>query len=324
MARTKGQFSVEMAKTPSRKAEATSESHCVACDRLLREEDRALFVEEEKGRIFCSEECILNFFSPEIEKMEEEYARQISDSDLSEEDREKLTHLRNSTITEPDELWREMRVTGDYYYTLISEFSFKKKPVWCICRSLFLRGEPSFLFMSIVTKNAALVNNYRKGEQIEWTKPQPEGSSKEKVPLDAEQVVNSSGMTLDSVTVPFTDDEQFRAEVLKHRKKDDIAFNEFEAYQYCLDDTLKHPEEVWSWKSETQGKPKVYHFIKHYPKEEPSFWYVVVARETDDRDQLEILETFPTRDTEWLGRFRFGVQEIGETHQATNPGRILH
>lgn len=295
-------------------------TNCVCCNRELREEDRALFVEEEVGRIFCSEECILNFFSPEIERLEADYKRQVSDSDLNEAESEKLAHLRGSTLGDPDEIWRELKVNGDYYYTMISEYSYKKKPIWSVCISLFLKGEPSFLFMSLVTKNPALVDEYRKGERVEWMKQQKNGGK----PKDAEESLQDDEGGTASLAPTFTDDEKFRSQVTRHRKKTDIPASEFEAYHYCLDDTLKHPDEVWSWVNNSGHKGKVFHFIKHYPKETPSFWCVIVARETEDREQLEILEVYPTNDPAWLEHFRFGSQDIGESTTTQSSGRVLH
>lgn len=295
-------------------------SHCVACNKALREEDRALFVEEEVGRIFCSEECILNLFSPEIERLETEYQKQVSDKDLTALDKEKLSHLRQSTLSEPDEIWRELKVSGDHYYTMIAEYSYKKKSVWCVCVSLFLRGEPSFLFMSFVTKNASLVDSFRRGERMEWVRTE---EGKADAPKDAEQIIHGSGQPLDRLASAFTDDETFRADVIKYRRKDDIPASKFEEYQYCMEDTLKTPDEVWSWMTTAKKPVKVFHFIKHYPNENPAFYVVIVARETSDKEQLEILEIYPTKDQNWLERFRNGTQEIGEP-ETREVVRVLH
>ncbi|MCM0606026.1 MAG: hypothetical protein KA715_08040 [Xanthomonadaceae bacterium] len=295
-------------------------SHCVACNKTLREEDRALFVEEELGRVFCSEECILNLFSPEIERIEGEYQKLVSDKDLTALDKEKLSHLRQSTLSDPDEIWRELKLTGDHYYTMIAEYSYKKKPVWCVCVSLFLRGEPSFLFMSFVTKNQSIVDAFRKGERMEWVRTE-DGAP---VTKDAEQIIHGGGQPLDRLASAFTDDETFRADVVKSRRKDDIPASKFESYQYCMEDTLKNPDEVWSWMTTAKKPVKVFHFIKHYPNESPAFYSVVVARETSDKEQLEILEIFPTKDQEWLKRFRHGTQEIGESLDQKDAARVLH
>src|SRR6185437_11906083 len=84
-----------------------SEETCQHCSKTLMSDERALFVEEEVGRIFCSEACIAAFFAPEIERLEKDYLRKVSGSDLSKEERESFSHLRWITLQEPDEIWRE-------------------------------------------------------------------------------------------------------------------------------------------------------------------------------------------------------------------------
>ena len=45
---------------------------CANCAKSLKGSERALFVEEEIGRIFCSEECISEYFTPDVEVLEQE------------------------------------------------------------------------------------------------------------------------------------------------------------------------------------------------------------------------------------------------------------
>src|SRR4051812_14872380 len=66
---------------------------CKNCSRNLSGSDQALFVEEEIGRVFCSENCIAGFFSDDIERLEKEYFRKLSPSDLTGQARDSLNHL---------------------------------------------------------------------------------------------------------------------------------------------------------------------------------------------------------------------------------------
>lgn len=128
--------SAELEATPSL---LPSPECCAHCANPMGPGDRALFVEEEVGRSFCSEDCIGGYFAHEVERLESDYQQRLSSSDLSASEREKLAHLRWPTLREPDEVWREKTLSGDYRYTLISQFH-NDKPVWCVCISLFLRG----------------------------------------------------------------------------------------------------------------------------------------------------------------------------------------
>ena len=96
------------------------QDRCIHCARSLRGDDqRALYVEEEVGRVFCSEECITAHFAPEIKRMEAEYFERLPANDLPGEERDGFAHLRWITLQEADEIWGETNGTGDYRYTLV-------------------------------------------------------------------------------------------------------------------------------------------------------------------------------------------------------------
>ncbi len=309
--------------------------------------DRALFVEEEVGRSFCSEDCIGGYFAHEVERLESDYQQRLSSSDLSASEREKLAHLRWPTLREPDEVWREKTLSGDYRYTLISQFH-NDKPVWCVCISLFLKGEPSFLFMSLLTRNAALVEHYRRGERMSWVKRnaseknigQSLDFSPEQQALDGTVIPESDpdlmeaagfstapadGLALDGWSV----EESLRATSSGERSADDIPPEEFAAYQSCLEETLQGPDELWSLEASNEEEDvRLYHFIKHYADED-GFWYLIIAREvpaTDaEEEHLEVLDAFPTRDAELVGRYRQGQQELDNTvEEPVSTARVLH
>lgn len=302
--------------------------HCQNCAKALMADDRALFVEEEMGRVFCSENCITNFFSPEIERLEKEYHRRVSQGDLTKEERESYSHLRWITLQEPDEIWREKTLAGDQRYTLISEFQPGAKRIWCICICLFLKGEPSFLYLAFTTKNASMANAYKRGERVEWAKTEKRAKAGGHVDdVEGEETQASEDMRSDRLADEWTEDETFLAEVNQERREDDIPVEEFAAYEKCLEESLETPDEVWSCKP---GKlsAKLYHFIRHYraepdQEEGQGYWYVIVARETDDEEQIEILDAFPTRDSALVDRYRRGEQEVG--HTAPGPAsRVVH
>lgn len=314
----------------SAKASPTSLPHkkveqelCYHCSKDLSGPERALFVEEELGRIFCSENCIANFFTPEIERLEKEYFRRVSSSDLTSEEKEAYAHFRWITLQEPDEVWCEKTLTGDNRYTLISEFQPGNKRVWCICICLLLRGEPSFLYLAFTSKNAAMVNQYRKGERVQWVRPENADSSKKSNENESGPESNSKESRGDRLADAWTDDETFMAQLVQERSADDISADEFSLYQSCLEETLQEPDEVWSFKTGSSLSPKLYHFIRYYPDENPGVWYVIVAREADDEEQIEILDAFPTRDSSFVDRYRRGDQEVGaKDHRPLS--RVVH
>lgn len=315
-------------KTRSEKP-AVNPDACYHCAKgLSGDNERALFVEEEVGRIFCSESCIAAFFTPEIERLEKEFFRRLTPSDLAGEEREGLAHLRWITLQEPDEVWREKTLSGDYRYTLISEFKPGSKKIWSICICLFLRGEPSFLYLAFPTKNSAMANQYRRGEQVEWIRPAAqsqtsiEGGSVDVTDAEAEDGQNGEEK-LDRLADAWTEDETVLAQLNKGRSKDDIPPSDYGLYQACLEETLEAPDEVWSHESQGNDPTKLYHFIKHYPDEKPGIWFVIVARETDDEEQIEIIDAFPSRDPQLVEHYRRGEQEVGQLETKSAP-RVVH
>ncbi len=318
--------------------------HCFACSSVLESDERALFVEEEKGRIFCSEDCISNFFAPDVERLEKEYLKQLSSSDLNGDEKEKLAHLRWITLEEPDEIWREKTLTGDHRFTLISEFKPGNRPIWCVCICLFLRGEPSFLYMAFPTKNAAMVNFYRRGERVQWAKPTREsGTEADQKPGDFQSddpvangqvLLTPSGPRLiDGLADSWTEDETRRAQMVGNRRRDDIPAEEYEKYQSCMEQTLEEPDEVWTLQLDEEERAKsedpldqlrLFHFVRQYPNGKSNYWYVIVARETEDEDEIEILDAFPTRDSDLVENYRRGTQEVGVGEEASAQTRMVH
>lgn len=292
---------------------------CYHCNQSLKgENERALFVEEEVGRVFCSESCIAAYFTPEIERLEKEFFRRLSSSDLSGDERENLAHLRWITLQEPDEVWREKTLSGDYRYTLISEFKPGAKKIWSICICLFLRGEPSFLYLAFPTRNTAMVNHYRRGERVEWAPPQA-GQSVE-TEAGAAGVEEKSDRLADA----WTEDETVLAQLNKGRSPDDIPPQDYALYQSCLEETLETPDEVWSHASPGDDPIGLYHFIRHYPDQKPGIWFVIVAREIEgDEEQIEIIDAFPTKDPNLVEHYRQGEQELGQVEPKASA-RVVH
>ncbi len=324
-----------------------SQECCAHCVKALAPGERALFVEEEVGRSFCSEDCISQYFAPEAERLESEYQKRWVEGDITSEGREELAHLRWSTLQDPDEVWREKTLSGDYRYTLIAGF---EDEVWCVCLSLFLKGEPSFLFLNVVTRNQALVEHYRRGERISWVKrDSKERSSAQNPEFSLEQqaldgtvipgidadLMESAGFTTapaDGLALDgWSTEESLRAAVGGERRDDDIPPSEFGVYQGCLEETLQDPSELWALEAISDDEEvRLYHFIRQYPESEgQGFWYVIVAREVTgsetEEDHLEVLDAFPTRDSDLVGRFRQGRQELeGGPSEPPVSTRVLH
>lgn len=317
-------------KLSAKTATQSAVEHCCSCDKVLESKARVLFVEEELGRIFCSEDCITQYFQHEIEALEKEYLKARPKDELTGEEREKHAHLRWMTLQEPDEIWRQKTAEGDHRYTLISEFKTDARTIWCVCICLFLRGEPSFLYIAFPTKSQSLVNHFRKGDRVEKVTDQIKSPKKGMIV----EYENDEHKPSDGLAEPWTDSETMQAEIHSRRDAKDIPQEEFALYEHMLEPTLEHPDELWVMESKDDGEPTRYHFIKKFDSSENKIAtesnhpvsYVVVAQESnEDSEQLEIVESIPTRDERMIRRFRRGTrEETLQKAQGTAISRMVH
>jgi hypothetical protein len=300
-------------------------TRCKSCEKDLKSQETAYFVEEDVERVFCSEKCILRHFGPEIDRLEAEYYKTLAENELTAKQKAKYAELRWTTLQNPDEIYMQKNSEGDNVYTLISEYKVDKIRLWSVCVTLFLRGEPSFLFMAFLTKNKSTVDYYRRGEKLDFVR-KPNA-----VPPDPEETQQSAGDAStseksDRLALPWTEEESVRAELSNTtRKKTDIPEKEFAKFDACLDETIENPTEVWIVSmGEQQSGSDLIHFIKHYKEVDRPYWYVIVARKLEE-DQIEILDAFPTVDPQLVKNYRRGTPEhlLLENPEKV-PGKVVH
>jgi hypothetical protein len=290
---------------------------CWQCDQDIPNRAHAYFVEEEVGRLFCSESCITDAFQPDIQKLEKIYQNFSSQPDLSDAEREKFSDLRWRSLEQPNEVWMEKTVHGDHRYTLIKVENIEGKPVAAVAVCLMLRGEPSFLFIAFVTANAQLVDDFRRGDRMQIIQRDAEGNAERgaagghTVPS---QDANAPMANLALYQGPdrlaeggWNEDDSIRVLLTQTRKKTDIPDDEFKQYEHCLEETLQSPNELWSY--QIAAKRKAYHFIKKYDFDAGSYWYVIIAKDADDVSQIELSDAFPTNDPDLVERARHGYAE---------------
>ncbi|HTL13463.1 MAG TPA: hypothetical protein VL588_13300, partial [Bdellovibrionota bacterium] len=144
---------------------------------------------------------------------------------------------------------------------------------------------------------------------------------------DSEEAGQEAEPVLDCLADPWTVDETIRAELVARRKASDIPRKVFAKYEGCIAPTLEKPDQVWSLEISSEGR-RMFHFIKHFgaqtseaPSKDP-FWYVLVARETGEPDQIEILDAFPSTDAEHVTSFRTGVKEMDGPGKDDQPAAV--
>ncbi len=296
--------------TNKKQSKISTLNQCRFCEKILDENQRVLFVEEEVGRVFCAEECILSYFNPEIDLLETRLQTHRKSEDFSDMEREELVHLKWSTLEQPDEVWCEKTLAGDYRYTLITVYDLEGEQIWSVAVTLFLNAEPSFLFLSFPTRDRSLVEVFKKGEPIEIQKFRSERDESQTTKIITSEGIKDN-VSFDGLAEPWTLDETITAELRKKRRREDIPVADYGLYEDCVEDTLQNPDEVWL-------NQKLYHFIKKFEEaKDATFWYVVAAKETNEDDQLEIIDQFPTQDLALIEAYRTGSCEVVSNEDQT-------
>ncbi|MBN20944.1 MAG: hypothetical protein CL678_06595 [Bdellovibrionaceae bacterium] len=315
--------SLEIEETDlKRQTDSSALTHCEHCNTGLDKDDRALFVEEEHGKIFCSEDCIIKNYGNEIEKLEKRFYDHLSSDDLDGEKREELAYLRWENLTQPQTVWKNQEDKSEApQYTLISEFQIDGQSVWSVCVTLMLRNEPSFLFLAFVTRDPELVHVFERGEEVDPTPFQHKTDEKgeyrsgEDPHLPPEEE-GEKDPGFDGLADSWTVDDTFRADLKNKRTSGDVPRESFESYEDCIEDTLQFPDEVWKVSvgtEEDDPEPVVlYHFIRKHDATDDhgAFWYIVVGREMEGAEQVELLDSFPSIDEALVNQYRQGELQV--------------
>ena len=320
---------------PVQKESRTDQTECSMCGKDLRVLPRALFVEEEVGRTFCCEECISEYYQDDIQVLEKKYLRLRGRDDLTGEERTRYSHLRWITLEEPDEIWCEKTASGELRYTLISEFKPESRKIWNVCICLFLKNEPSFLYLAFPTQKLSLVKKFRTGTKIERVRDERKGArgtAADRASRDEEtsegESPTQSPETLDRVAEDWTENEGLRAKLQHNKNAADIRMKDYGLFEHLADPTLETPDELWVQDGADGAEPDQYAFIRYFPNEGTEdvsgVWYIVTAQESEESEELELLTQIPTVDAKLVQKYRQGrsQQIVSQANDAQN--RFIH
>jgi hypothetical protein len=272
---------------------------CFKCSKTVEEKD-AIIIDEEKDHIFCSEDCLYQHFSVQIEFMEKEFQKKRQSKDIPQSDFSKYTECLEELLEGPDEIWHDTETTPDTpYYHYIGQFVVEEQSIYYVA-SVHLTGEnPTFVFLHFPTTDSALVEHFRRGRLI-YDKSQAE------IEIDgAEEDALSEGDELAQGL--------FNA-MLAFRSSKDFPESEFGEYLQYRSETIEEADEIWR-SNDLQGNTLV-HFIKEFTSDDVEFYYVVVTIQDVVSGNHFVLFSFPTSDSGLVDRYR-----QGETLDTQNPVR---
>lgn len=251
---------------------------CTECKKIIQTLPELLFVEENSNKGFCSEECIEFYYSPmlkyyeinlyqlrsKLDLLSESFSFELSDHDLIEE-----------VIRAPSEIWRTENELHEEIFSYIRHFNQASVVILCTV----LSNDPSFIFLSTITNSEKLLAEFRQGERI---------------------VKITESLTDEIIQDLESKKSHFIADLLSKRLDNDIPFENFPSYEYCLTHTLESPDEVFEFKDREGDFLQTY--IKSFNRNNKNFFYIIITF-----NNMTIL-AFPTEDMNLYGEFRVGKQ----------------
>ncbi len=269
--------------------------YCSDCKKVVPGLDSLLFVEDHSNKGFCSEDCIESFYRPiaiyfeqQVLRLKEKFPNLKSDFDVDEDDVNVLNNILNS----PDEVWLSKNELDEEIYTYIKKF----KSVWFIILCLKFKSEPSYILLSETTNDVKFLNEFKSGELLK-------NPAKVQYADDEEAEKIQLLQDLDQLK------SEILAEHLVIRTDVDIAFENFQEYDFCIEETITKPDEIFEYKNKLGMT--ILHYLKSFvAKNNSNFYYIVIAlkksTEIEGENDVYPVFTFPTRDDKLFMLYRKG------------------
>ena len=278
---------------------------CNHCKKIETDLDNLLFVEEKGNRGFCSEACIENFFEKIVEHYEGEEKKWREKYNLQSEDVLQVVgkpSYMEKILSDPSEIWSIENELEEKLYSYIRHFDDPRWGEFSMGILCFVyQSKPSFILMATATRQDLLIDKLRIGnkeEDIKSLSNQPNNDSK------------GSTIQIDEETLMSLENKKsvYLAQMLGERSPADIPFEQFHLYDTFMAETMKGPDEIFSFKDDESDTILTY--IKAHEKEGISFYFFVLCLKYDigksDEEAMIPILAFPTVDGEIYKIYRKG------------------
>lgn len=248
-----------------------------------------IVIDESAGLIFETEAELSAYFEESIAALESEYQALRTAEDFSDDEQVKLEEFLELTLDEPDEIWRDEKTFKEYplhifvkdcegfFYVVITYLSQDEE-------------EPTFVLSHFPTRDAALVENYERGELLydrRYESVQPAA-------VDGDALGEGDPLAVGLFL-----------SMAKLRGEKDIPEKDFQKFANLREETIENPDEIWR-KTDLEGQMLVC-FIREFPDQEPKdLYYVVLTLEDEENNVHALLFSFPTTDINLVDRYRQG------------------
>jgi len=261
---------------------------CNFCRTKIEKIELVQFVEEHSDRGFCSEKCIMDFYRPYMNALEEEESLFRHELNLANEE-ELLEYLASdhhmqAALSYPSEIWVYLDDLDQTFYTHILKIDEGNAYFIIICS--YVENGPSFVFYRTATVSLDLLSKYKRGDLrsdiIEGqVRKNDQNLSKDlKIPTEVLEEVELKKSHL-------------LAEMLNIRKEIDISFEKFYLYDSYMGQSFEFPDEIYEYRDDDGDKLHIY--LKSIKSDENSFYYIVInfAYEYLSEDGLNKLVLIP-------------------------------
>jgi hypothetical protein len=187
--------------------------------------------------------------------------------------------LIEDLIHAPAEIWRHQNELQEEVFAYIKHF--KQGSVVILCT--VLNSEPAFIFLMTKTSSQKLISAFRIGERM--------------------AVESNQDMTdVADIIWDLESKKSYLLADLLSKRNDvvDIPFEEFSSYDYCLEETLESPDEVFEFKDQEGDLLKT--SIKSFGQNNKNIFYIILTF-----NNMNIL-SFPTEDMDLYAAYRIGKQ----------------
>ena len=272
---------------------------CQSCRKVLANDDKIVYVEESSNRFFCNEKCIRAFYDPMSEFYKTTMLGIRDAHDIPESDFAAFESYAPLCLSNPYEVWLEENENGESIHFFMANFMNEGGKFTYIVMCFCLELEPTYLLLSFPTRDKKMVEEFRRGEQLEISNVDSEVNP----PSTAE------------VTAGLKDDflsrqgQAIEEDMLRHRSATDIPKQEFEEYAHLLEQTIENPNEVWELQDEGENT-----LLTLISQEDENLHYIVICtydEQAEGRESWRVIYSFPTRDLAMVQRYRRGVLREG-------------
>lgn len=275
---------------------------CSECRKIVKSLNELLFISEHSQLGFCSENCIEDFYLPIIkhyERTEHSLRKKHNVADEYIQPAIRVEDIIDDVLAFPDEIFSLSNELGDSYFHFIKFFS----TYYAIVIASLHENKASFVFLSTLTNSKEFLNEFRHGEKIVLEKKRNEDEDE------------------DMIFIQYLEGKKSKilADVISNKSDTDISFEDYPEYEFCFQETLDQPDEIFE-KKDNEGD-LLFTYIRSFSKKDlphEAFFYIVLCLRRDDKKEksendvnVYPILAFPTFDIKLCQEYRVGARLTG-------------